>query len=285
MALYELFYEFFSALLQLFHEGARRFVAVFSGLNEGCCLGLINDVSAESPGEERVQRKILVLAVLLAIGLGAAAWKKLHRQPVQIGFIAGLTGKYADLGIDCRRGVELAIRKMNRDGGVAGRQIFLESRDDSQDKEQASIAVQALLQMKPEVIIGHATSSMTMATLPLVNASSTLLFSPTSSTVLLQDIDDNFLRTCSVSTVSARAMARYLIREKRVRRAGIIYDLGNEAYTKPWFESFRSAFMEGRGDYVLPLTFSSGQFPYHLPLVQHAQGANLDILIMVPSIQ
>ena len=45
-------------------------------------------------------------------------------EPIKIGFIAGLSGTVADLGISGRNGVTLAIEKRNSAGGINGRRFF-----------------------------------------------------------------------------------------------------------------------------------------------------------------
>lgn len=194
------------------------------------------------------------LLILIFYGIFVATRPK---EPIRIGFIAGLSGKFADLGVDCRRGVEIAIARTNRAGGVNGHPIEMIAKDDGQDEKLAVDGVKSLLEQNVPVIIGHATSSMTMTTLPLVNATATLMVGPTTSTSRLQDIDDNFFRSCAVSTASAVTMARYLLTVKGARSAGVIYDLGNKAYTETWYETFRKTFLDEGGSRVEAITFTS----------------------------
>ena len=202
-------------------------------------------------------------------------------KPVEIGFVAGLSGKFADLGIDCRRGVEIAVSRTNRGGGINGHPVNLITLDDAQDEHMAWEAVKTLLARRLPAIIGHSTSSMTMATLPLINASSTLLVSPTTSTPLLKDIDDNLFRSCAVSTDAANLMVRYLREKKNVSSAGIIYDLANRAYTENWYKAFRESFIKHGGRLVEPLTFTSGTDMKMLPLVEQMQQKPIDTLVIV----
>ncbi len=228
----------------------------------------------------KISVSIAILLVLLIVA-GGLIWLRNSRQPVVIGFVAGVTGKYADLGVDCRRGVELAIARQNRRGGISGRPLELLSEDDGQDEERAVAAVKTLLKHNLPVIIGHSTSSMSMATLPLINASQTLLFSPTSSSARLQDIDDNFFRTCTVSGVSAAMMARYLVIRKGVSNAGVIYDLGNEVYTQAWFDAFESSFLREGGESVVPLAFTSGETSHLFPFIEKIRDPQFDVLVIV----
>lgn len=227
---------------------------------------------------KRVLYTLISVIILISIGIYQASKPK---KSIHIGFVAGLSGKFADLGVDCRRGVELAIARFNEAGGVKGKPIEMIVRDDGQNEKMALEAVKSLLDQNLPVIIGHSTSSMTMTTLPLVNDSQTLLVSPTSSTSSLKDIDDNFIRSCAVSTAAAAMMARYLITVKGVRSTGIIYDLGNEAYTRIWYDTFKKTFLDEGGTRVESLTFTSKPDLRMLPLIEQMQERQVDALVIV----
>lgn len=204
-----------------------------------------------------------------------------EKEPLTIGFVAGLSGKFADLGLDCRRGVELAIREINEKGGVNGREVQLLVRDDEQDPETARTIIRSFIDMNLPVVIGHATSSMSMATIPLINESDTLLISPTTSTPLLKDIDDNFIRTCAVSTDAAKMMAKYLREEKKADSVAVIYDTSNRAYTELWYKNFAKNFQQSGGTKVASFTFSSAPDLELLPLVFKARKEKPDALVIV----
>ena len=68
-----------------------------------------------------------------------------NSEPIKIGFSGGLTGRLADLGLNGRNGVILAVEEINRNGGVAGRQIELLIRDDRQDPDVARTVDEELI--------------------------------------------------------------------------------------------------------------------------------------------
>lgn len=230
-----------------------------------------------------ISRKGIVFSILAGITVlaGIVFFQFKPAGPVEIGFVAGLSGKFADLGIDCRRGAEIAVSRTNRAGGINGRTVRLIALDDAQDESKAREAVKTLIARQMPAIIGHSTSNMTMASLPLINASSTLLVSPTTSTPLLKDIDDNLIRSCAVSTDAANLMVRYLREKKQVSAVGIIYDLANRAYTEPWYQTFRKSFLSLDGRRVEPLTFISGPDIEMLPLVEQMRQKPIDFLVIV----
>lgn len=227
------------------------------------------------------KRLLLSLFFIATITAGIALVSCRSNAPIPIGFVAGLSGKFSDLGLDCRRGVEIAIDKVNKAGGIDKRQLQLIAMDDGQDEKTAREAVAKLIAQHVPVIIGHSTSNMSLATLPLINASQTLLVSPTSSTPLLENIDDNFIRSCTVSRNAAVPMARYLRDKLGISSIGIIYDLGNRAYTEQWYNAFRKTFLDAGGKRVEPLAFTSRPDIEMLPLVTEMRQKDIEMLVIV----
>ncbi len=230
----------------------------------------------------KVSQKIYIFfSVVLIAAIAGLYFSCRSGTPIRIGFVGGLSGKYSDLGIDCRRGVELAVARINSKGGVHGRSVEIVAMDDAQDETTARSAVKTLLAKNLPVIIGHMTSSMTMATLPMINDSNTLLVSPTTSTPLLKDIDDNFIRSCAVTIAAAGMEAKYLREEKGISSVGVIYDLGNKAYTQKWYESFKKSFLANGGKKIIPLPFTSKPDIPLLPLILQMQQNSVEGLVIV----
>ena len=78
------------------------------------------------------QRGLIVLAIALCLVLVACS----EEPPLKIGFVGGMTGRVADLGIAGRDGVIFAIEEKNQAGGIAGRMLELVVRDDHQDADE-----------------------------------------------------------------------------------------------------------------------------------------------------
>ena len=166
-----------------------------------------------------------------------------QEQPIKIGFIGGLTGRVADLGVSGRNGALLAIEQRNNSGGINGTPIHFIAVDDKQDKNTAVREFNSLVAQGMEAIIGHMTSSMSVATVPLANKAPIVLMSPTATTTFLSDIDDYFLRVCATTDTYAKEMARYLRKTKKLTEVAVVYDLKNKAYTQSWINHFNNEFI------------------------------------------
>jgi branched-chain amino acid transport system substrate-binding protein len=90
-------------------------------------------------------------------------------DPIRIGQIASLTGNYAPLGSENKKSVELAIEKINRDGGVLGRQLEVVVKDDQSKPDQAVLAFNDLRGDDVTAVIGSSFSNSALATIPAVD--------------------------------------------------------------------------------------------------------------------
>ncbi|MFT3847268.1 MAG: ABC transporter substrate-binding protein [Propionivibrio sp.] len=180
------------------------------------------------------------------------------REPIRLGFIGGVSGRVADLGIGGRNGAALAIEMRNKAGGVDGRMVELVVEDDRQDAEAAKQAVTRLIERRVNVIIGPMTSVMAMATVPLVNEARMTMLSPTVTTPALSGIDDYFLRVIASTTDYARKGAEYHFKQQGQRRVAAAYDLKNGAYTESWLADYRSTFVALGGEIVATEPYESG---------------------------
>lgn len=191
-------------------------------------------------------------------------------DPVKIGFIGGLTGRVSDLGISGRNGAILAVEQRNSMSGINGRPVHLITVDDKQDKNTAAQALTSLLDQKVAAVIGHMTSSMSVATVPLVNKHSIVMMSPTSTTTYLKDLDDYFFRVCATTDNYGAKMARYFHNTKGLNRVTVIFDMGNKAYTESWINHFSEEFTRLGGTIVQKTTFTSGPETHFSEIVQKA---------------
>jgi len=204
-----------------------------------------------------IRRTSATFMLLFLIVFCLAACDK--KEPVQVGFIGGLSGRVADLGVGGRNGVMLAIEQRNAIGGIKGRGIELIVRDDEQRADIAREKIAELIDQKVAAIIGPMTSSMAMAMVPLVNAAKIVMVSPTVTTSELSNIDDYFFRVIADTTGYAGKNARYQFETLGQRRAVVIYDLGNRSYTESWLKDFRVEFEGLGGELVDVKTFISGK--------------------------
>ena len=209
--------------------------------------------------DRRIAKFVLALVCILGLvafftGISDAADKNAYK----IGFVGGLTGKSSDLGIQGRSGVTLAVEEINQQGGVNGRQLKLITKDDKQDSQTALKVDRELIDEGVVVIIGHMTSAMTEAALPLINERKIPILSPTTSTNKLTGIDDYFLRVINANIQLTNLEADYAFRKLKLRRIATIYDLSNRAYSEDFAANFKARFERLGGKVIAVDNFRAG---------------------------
>jgi branched-chain amino acid transport system substrate-binding protein len=234
-----------------------------------------------SPSRKRTKIALLA-ATLPAMGIVCLFLNCAEKKsPVKIGFVSSLTGKQSDLGIPARNAVMLAVKEKNQQGGLLGRPIVLLVKDDRYDPETAVKVDRELIDSGVVAIIGHVTSSMSEAVLPLINEKKMLMISPTTASSRLAGIKDHFFRMFEPVRASAGQLAELAFRKHSVKTMAAVYDLANEAYAADYFESFRSAYEQVGGRMVQTQTFSSGQVSGFLHLAEKMKEYNPDGVLVV----
>lgn len=204
-----------------------------------------------------------------------------EREPVRIGFIGGMSGRVADLGVGARNGAMLAVEERNTRGGINGKPVELLIRDDEQNGEIAKTVTRELVQRNVEAIIGPLTSSMALVVVPIVNQARMTTVSPTVTTSELSGLDDYFLRILPDTQSYAPKSARFHFEKSGLRRAALIFDTSNASYTTSWMSAFKKTFENLGGRIVAVNPFKSGENFTFSPLVRNVLSHEPDLIVLV----
>ena len=219
------------------------------------------------------------LALVMALCMTLAACGQ--DPPLTIGFVGGMTGRVADLGVAGRDGVIYAIEEKNQAGGIAGRRLELVVRDDHQDADSAKRAVGELLQAEVIAIIGPMTSSMAVVIKPLIDAARTVTISPTVKTDQLSAQDDFFLRVTTPLSSNARLLAERVVNSLQLKKIAIVHDVSNRAFTETWLHYFTVALQQQGGDVIYREAFSSGPAVHFLPIAERVTATGPDGVLLL----
>ncbi len=159
-------------------------------------------------------------------------------SPLLIGFVGALTGKYSDLGVQVRNGVQLAVEEVNSQGGVAGRKIEVVYLDNHGSVQHCITAFKKLSDMGIKVVIGPMMSSFALSVLPIFQKNGMVVLSPTVSTSSLSRRKDLFFRIVPDNRNRARALARYVIKKHNPQKICVLQDISNKAYTEDFLTNF-----------------------------------------------
>ncbi|MBZ5497758.1 MAG: ABC transporter substrate-binding protein [Acidobacteriia bacterium] len=215
------------------------------------------------------------IAVVVAAIAGIFAivhWKPRTASEIQVGAILPLTGDVASYGVAVQQGIELAVDKENRSGGVNGRRLSILYEDDKGEPKQGVAAAQKLISMAHvQVIIGAVPSSVTLAIAPIAERSRVILFSPASSSPKLTTAGDYIFRNYPSDELEGRLVAQFAV-EHGFSTAAILTinnDYGNglnDVFLKTYVNQggrvlLNDKYSQGSGDYRTILTKIKGRSP------------------------
>jgi len=185
-------------------------------------------------------KKIAFLIIIIILAL--VLFITFQRKPIKIGFSGSLSGLNSPMGIAVKDGVVLALEKMNEQGGIKGRKLELLIKDDKNDPETVLKVDTELINEGVCAIIGHITSAMTQAAIPLINNKQMLLLSPTASSLPVLEGDDNLISIHPPNIYEQELLAQYAI--KKSMTISIIYNVENKAFSEPWMSYFSNYYEE-----------------------------------------
>lgn len=231
----------------------------------------------------RIPRLIITLSVFVIGILGIFLASGINNKPILIGFAGQLTGRQAELGVQERNGVQLAVETINASGGVAGRNIELIIRDDLGKLEEAQSIDRELIKAGVLAIIGHTTTAQTMAALEVTNPAKVVLLGPAISTPKLSGLEDYFFRIYPSFKESAQAFAKYTHQRNGITRLAVIYDADNAAYAETYSTTFAEKFQSLGGKITDEVSFLSSTQPDFFPLLLKLREGKADGLLIVAS--
>lgn len=217
-------------------------------------------------------------AAALALTVALAACQP--PAPVKVGFVAGLSGRAADLGISERNGAQLAVEDANAAGGVGGRPVQLLVHDDEQKPELTARAVAELADGGADFMIGPMTSSTAVAGAAVANQRKLVMISPAGTTHELSGKADYFYRCVADAPAAARQLGDFLYQNGR-RSLAVLGDQNNRAFVDSFSQTIIARFKEQGGQLAIDARFQSGAQTAFAELALRLVQARPDVLLII----
>ncbi len=185
----------------------------------------------------KTSRNIGILTIVALLVIGGCTQEQ---QPLKIGFIGGLSSRNLDVGESGYRALMVAVDQVNRDGGINGRLVVVEARDDAQTADTAAKAAKELVAAGVVAVIGPFTSGVAAAVVPIFDKAGILAISPTITSLNFYAKDDMLVRMNRTTRDNASDYARMLVRRSQ-RHVSLAVDMRNRAFTESWYNEFQAA--------------------------------------------
>ena len=215
-------------------------------------------------------------AIKLLAAASFAAAASAGAQEVAIGAVLPLTGASATIGEDQRRGIELALERVNAAGGVLGRKLRVIVEDSGGRAPTALDAAKKLVSVdKVPVVLGEYSSGITIPTAQYLVKEGASHINIGSSSPRVRTIGDGSFSVIGLDDVSAKFAAQDVI-EQKFRKA--VFIAPNNAYGQGVAEEFKKNFEGMGGQVVSTLLYTAGQSTYRREL-QQLERAQPDVYV------
>ena len=221
-------------------------------------------------------RKILLI---LSVALFSAACS--DPEVIDLGLVVSLTGNYSPLLTTARNGALLAVEQINESDRRLNFNLMTE--DDESFADVTESKVNKLLGQDPDFLMMSVTSGNYARVDSLLMEQEILVLSPTVSSDLFSERDDNLIRMTPDISSYALYLTNYAI-ENGSRRVVIIYDENNMSYAdfikKTYYETLDAS---GRRPETHEIGFNSLESPLFNEIGRKTSGFLPDAVLIIAS--
>jgi len=197
---------------------------------------------------------------------------------IKIGVIAPLTGETSRHGQSVKEGVALAVKQINKEGGIKGRNLEVIYEDDQCDQSNGLNAAYKLIEIDlVPVIIGPVCSSVAMAVSPIVEKAKVVILTPVASVPDLKYAGDFIFRNRVSGGQHGIKMAEFSYNQLKAKTAAILYiNLDNGVGYK---NSFEERFKILGGEILNSEAYEKGTTDFRLQLSK-IKSTNSEVLFI-----
>jgi len=218
------------------------------------------------------------LFVLAAAALLSACGQQIP-DSLTIAVAQPLSGPQAGRGQDLLNGAKLAIDEINKSGfKIGGKPVTLEllSVDDKADAAEAKKVAQELVDKKVFAVLGHLSSEITEATIPIYKQGNVVQLFTSSAAELTKLGDGNTFRLVANDELQAKAVASYAADTLKAGTVAIVHE--NSAYGNPMNSDVAAALTKAKKKVGLQESVDSKATDF-APVVAKLKAAPPDVVV------
>ncbi len=211
----------------------------------------------------------LICALTVVLSASAAA-------EVLIATAAPISGRYAWMGEQYKRGVEMAVADLNAAGGVLGQPVRLIIGDDGCDGDQAVAVANKFASDGVVFVAGHFCSGASIPASKVYEETGILMISPSSTNPRLTDEGGaNVFRVCGRDDQQGVVAGDYLADHFGDKKIAILHD--RTAYGEGLAEETRKQLNRRGVTEAVYAAYTPGEADYS-PLVSKLRAAGIDVV-------
>lgn len=211
-----------------------------------------------------------LLVALFLVGCRSSA----PVEEIRVGSILPLSGTWSSYGVETRRGIELALDRINRTGGVKGHGLQLDVRDNHGRSVESTSLAHDFAQNEHIAIIGPLLTNNTLAAAAIAQEDRIPLVTPGATSLSVTEVGDYISRVCFVDPYQANAMANFAYFNLGVRSVCVIVEK-HSRYSENLAMFFAKKFRRLGGD-VLKILYVSEKEGEMSSLVSSLKRENIE---------
>ena len=215
-------------------------------------------------------KHLIAASVALAAVTGAAMGSAYAQETIKIGALYNVTGGMSSLDGPSLKGAQLAVKQINADGGLLGKQIELIAPDGKTDQQETAKAAQRVLSEGVVAGIGQSDTTFVMAGAPLFQEEGVpFVTSGATHPELPQWVGDYMFMTPFGDDDQSYAIADYAYDDLGARKVAVWTDNSMD-FTKALSKFFVERFEEKGGEIIGTDSFMMGDTDFSAQIARLA---------------
>jgi len=195
-----------------------------------------------------------------------------------LGFLGATTGSVANYGIPGEKGMKLAIKEINADGGVLGKQLEGIYEDNKGDNSEiANITTKYITRDKVAALIGDPCTGLTKVAADIAQKNKVVIFSAGATGAGVVEIGDYVFRNTLLDIFAAPAVVDWMLDDQGWKNVAIITSLNN-GYSTALTPVFKEALEARNANIVLEDSINDGETDFTAQVTK-LKNAGADVLV------
>jgi branched-chain amino acid transport system substrate-binding protein len=199
---------------------------------------------------------------------------------LKFGTILPQTGSLAFLGPPEFVGVDVAIKEINANGGAVGKPVTIQHMDSGDTSTDiATQSVNKLLTDKTDVIIGAASSSVSLSVIDKITGAGVVQISPANTSTALTTYNDHglYFRTAPPDTLQGRVLGDLIVQDGNATTGMLVL---NDSYGVGLAQNAKAEIESGGGKVVESVTYDPKAADFSADVAKIKQ-ANPDAIAII----
>ncbi|HNX28079.1 MAG TPA: ABC transporter substrate-binding protein [Syntrophomonadaceae bacterium] len=203
---------------------------------------------------------------------------KAATETIKLGFLGATTGSVANYGIPGEKGMKLAIKEINADGGVLGKQLEGIYEDNKGDNtEIANITTKYITRDKVAALIGDPCTGLTKVAADIAQKNKVVIFSAGATGAGVVEIGDYVFRNTLLDIFAVPVVVDWMLNDQGWKNVAVITSLNN-GYSTALTPVFKEALEANNANIVLEDSINDGETDFTAQVTK-LKNAGADVLV------